>query len=101
MLNRRWMKAQYASAPLRLMQKLRLGWLVRLMSKLMPASLRRMQEMVPPLRRHHGKLPEVMPAEGKRRARVGLMIGCAADAFFPQGVVAPVARRPAAGWRGC
>src|SRR5262249_31274987 len=27
---------------------------------------------------------ELSPAEGKRRARVALFIGCAADAFFPQ-----------------
>jgi Fe-S oxidoreductase len=31
-----------------------------------------------------------MPAEGKRRARVGLMIGCAADAFFPQTTMATI-----------
>ena len=30
----------------------------------------------------------VLPAEGKRRARVALFIGCAADAFFPQTTLA-------------
>jgi glycolate oxidase iron-sulfur subunit len=83
-------RMRFALAPLRLMQKLRLDWLVRLMSKLMPASLRRMQEMVPKLRPHHGKLPEMLSAEGKRRARVGLLIGCAADAFFPQTTMATI-----------
>ena len=31
-----------------------------------------MQEIVPPLAPHYGRLPEVLPAEGKRRARVAL-----------------------------
>ena len=48
------------------------------------ASLRQMQEMLPRLQPHHGQLPEVLPAEGPRRARVALFLGCAADAFFPQ-----------------
>ncbi len=33
--------------------------------------------MVPPLAPHHGGLPEVMPAEGKKRGRVALLQGCA------------------------
>ncbi len=37
---------------------------------------------------HYGRLPEVLPAEGKKRARVALFIGCAADAFFPQTTLA-------------
>lgn len=82
-------RMRWALAPLRLLQKLRLGFLARWMSKLMPRSLRRMQEMVPPrLQPHYGKLPEVLPAEGPRRARVGLVVGCAADAFYPQTTVA-------------
>jgi glycolate oxidase iron-sulfur subunit len=39
--------------------------------------------MLPRLERHYGKLPEVLPAEGKKRARVALFTGCASDAFFP------------------
>jgi glycolate oxidase iron-sulfur subunit len=81
-------RMRWALAPLRLAQKLRLGGLVRLMSRIMPASLRRMQELVPRLEPHYGKLPEVLPPEGKRRARVALVVGCAADAFFPQTTVA-------------
>ena len=54
------------------------------MGRLLPRSLRLMQEIVPPLAPHYGRLPEVLPAEGKRRARVALFTGCAADAFFPQ-----------------
>src|SRR5207249_2918886 len=37
---------------------------------------------------HYGSLPEVLPAEGKKRARVALFVGCAADAFFPQTTLA-------------
>ncbi len=81
-------RMRWALAPLRLMQKLRLDGLVRAMGKLLPASLRRMQEIVPHLEPHYGRLPEVLPAEGKRRARVALFIGCAADAFFPQTTLA-------------
>jgi glycolate oxidase iron-sulfur subunit len=44
-----------------------------------------MQEIVPPvLAPHYGSLPEHLPAEGPQRARVALLTGCAADAFFPQ-----------------
>src|SRR5262249_10265895 len=39
------------------------------------------------LQPYHGQLPEVLPAEGPRRARVALFVGCAADAFFPQTTV--------------
>ena len=77
-------RMRLALAPMRLMQWVGLGGLVRGMGRLMPRSLRLMQEIVPPLARHYGRLPEVLPAEGKRRARVALFTGCAADAFFPQ-----------------
>jgi len=40
--------------------------------------------MVPRLKPHYGRLPEVLPAEGQRRARVALFTGCAADAFYPE-----------------
>ncbi len=42
-----------------------------------------MQEMLPRLEPHYGKLPEVLPAEGTQRARVGLFLGCVADAIYP------------------
>jgi glycolate oxidase iron-sulfur subunit len=47
-----------------------------------------MQDLVPRLAPHYGRLPEVLPAEGRRRARVALFVGCAADAFFPQTTLA-------------
>ncbi len=77
-------RMRLALAPMRLMQWVGLGGMVRRMGRLLPRSLRLMQEIVPPLARHYGRLPEILPAEGKRRARVALFTGCAADAFFPQ-----------------
>ena len=50
--------------------------------------MREMHGMLPALRRHYGSLPEVLPAEGKRRARVALFLGCVADAIYPQTQIA-------------
>ena len=77
-------RMRLALAPMRLLQRLGLSGAVRRMGRLLPQSLRQMQDIVPPLAPHYGRLPEVLPAEGKRRARVALFTGCAADAFFPQ-----------------
>ena len=77
-------RMRLALAPMRLLQRMGLDGMVRRMGRLLPRSLRLMQEIVPPLAPHYGRLPEVLPAEGKRRARVALFTGCAADAFFPQ-----------------
>ena len=49
------------------------------------ASLRLMQEIVPPLAPHYGRLPEVLPGRGAAAGAGRLsFVGCAADAFFPQ-----------------
>jgi len=71
--------------PAKLMQWLGLDWLLRKIGffKILPKSLRQFHEMLPPLTKHYGKLPEVLPAEGKKRARVALFVGCAGDAFYP------------------
>src|SRR5437588_2280731 len=78
-------RTRWALAPVRLLQ-----WtgLDRLLEKtgalrLLPRSLRQMHAMLPRLKSHYGRLPEVLPAEGRRRARVALFLGCAADAIFP------------------
>src|SRR5262249_10130790 len=81
-------RMRLALAPLRMMQRLGLGGLVDALHPLMPKALRRMQEMVPPLAPHHGGLPELLPAQEPQRARVALLTGCAADAFFPQTTMA-------------
>jgi glycolate oxidase iron-sulfur subunit len=77
-------RTRLALAPIRLLQRLGLDGLVNAMAKLMPRSLREMHAILPRLQPHPGRLPELLPAEGKRRARVALFTGCAADAFFPQ-----------------
>jgi len=77
-------RTRLALAPIRLLQHLRLDGLVNALAKLMPRSLREMHAILPRLQSHPGRLPELLPAEGKRRARVALFTGCAADAFFPQ-----------------
>ena len=73
--------------PARIMQRLRLDRLPGL-ARLMPRSLRQMQDMLPRLKPHYGRLPEVLPAEGPRRARVGLFLGCVADGLYPRTAVA-------------
>ena len=73
----------WALLPVKLMQRMGLGWAVRLSGYFLPASLRRMQEIVPTIAPYH-HLPEFLPAIGPKRATVGLLLGCAADAFHPQ-----------------
>jgi glycolate oxidase iron-sulfur subunit len=50
--------------------------------RLLPERLRRLTEMLPPPRKRQAVLPDFLPAEGKRRARVALFTGCVADAMF-------------------
>jgi glycolate oxidase iron-sulfur subunit len=75
-----------ALAPLRLMQWTGLDGLLQRSNLLrwLPAGLRQLHAMLPQLRRHYGRLPEMLPAEGQRRARVALFTGCVADALFPE-----------------
>lgn len=78
-------RMRLALAPARLLQRLGLDRLLDRwqLPRLLPRSLRQMYEMLPRLAPHYGRLPEWLPAEGPRRARVALFTGCAADAFFP------------------
>lgn len=89
MLNRIFpsrLRTRLALAPARVAQWTGLDWLARKsgVMNLMPKSLRTMHGMLPRLKRHYGSLPEVLPAIGPRRARVGLFLGCVADGLFPQ-----------------
>jgi len=70
--------------PARLAQRLGLMWLLektRLIN-LLPPRLRRLTQMLPPPTKQGAQLPEVLPAEGKRRARVALFTGCVSDVMF-------------------
>jgi glycolate oxidase iron-sulfur subunit len=87
----RW-RLRAALAPVRLLQRLDIDRLLARwgLMRFMPPSLRQLHEMLPRLTPHYGRLPEVLPAQGKRRARVALFTGCASDVFFPATTVATV-----------
>ncbi|HZT77728.1 MAG TPA: glycolate oxidase subunit GlcF [Vicinamibacterales bacterium] len=71
------------AAPLALYQKSGLQRLVRAtgVTKLLPERLAAMERLLPPM---HGdpEVPEVTPARGERRRRVGLLLGCVQRVFF-------------------
>ncbi len=79
-------RVKIALAPARLLQKL--GFLDFAeksgMTRLFPATLRRMTAMLPRLAGSGRRLPEVLPPIGPRRARVALFLGCVADAMYPE-----------------
>lgn len=81
----RW-RNRLALAPARLMQWTGLDYLTESigLTKLLPASLRNMKNMLPALKPHYGHLPEVLEPIGKRRARVALFLGCVADSLYPE-----------------
>src|SRR5262245_54909560 len=83
-------RMRWALAPARWLQWSGLDRLAARLGLLrfLPKSARQLHDMLPHLEPHYGRLPEVLPAEGKRRARVALFIGCAGDAFFPQTTLA-------------
>jgi glycolate oxidase iron-sulfur subunit len=85
--------------PLRLYQKAGLQSLVRRagIPKLFPARFRAMEALLPQVPAQEA-LPELIPAQGERRRRVGLLLGCVQRVLFPQ-VNAATARVLAA--EGC
>jgi glycolate oxidase iron-sulfur subunit len=50
--------------------------------KRLPPMLQQMMKLLPQNRLSTPPLPEFLPAQGTRRARVGLFLGCAADALY-------------------
>ncbi len=84
--------------PLALYQRSGLAKLARRgLLRRLPAHLQAMESLMPPIRRAE-RLPGLIPAQGQRRAVVGLITGCVQDAFFPD-VNAATARVLAA--EGC
>jgi glycolate oxidase iron-sulfur subunit len=81
----RW-RNRWLLAPARLLQWTGLQSLLERwgITRLLPPSLRSMQEMLPRLQPHYGRLPELLEPLGRRRARVALFVGCVADALYPQ-----------------
>ena len=74
-------RSRLALAPVRLLQRVGID---RWLRKFWPRRLRQMHDQLPRLGPHPGRLPELLPAEGVRRARVALFTGCVADAVYPQ-----------------
>ncbi|HQR08845.1 MAG TPA: (Fe-S)-binding protein [Gemmatales bacterium] len=68
-------RARLALAPAKLLQWLRLDQVI---AQIMPRRMRAMQEMLPRLKSLPA-LPEFLPAEGTKRATVGLLTGCIND----------------------
>jgi len=72
--------------PARLYQWLGIQWLVRRSGvlKLLPRTLGSMERLLPPLPRTplRRKLPEITPAVGERRYRVGFFLGCVMSLVF-------------------
>ncbi|MGF1579990.1 MAG: (Fe-S)-binding protein [Gemmataceae bacterium] len=83
-------RTRMALLPARWMQWTGLDWLIRKtgLTWLMPKFFRQLHDMLPRLKPHYGQLPEILPPEGEKRARVALFTGCAGDAFYPQTNVA-------------
>lgn len=79
-------RTRLALAPARFLQWSGLDSLIEKsgLMRLAPKSLRTMKNMLPDLHAHYGSLPDVLPAIGPKRARVGLFLGCVADAIYPQ-----------------
>ena len=75
-----------ASLPLWLYQRTGLRRLVRRsrLLNLLPQRLRAMEALAPSVKidAFRGSLPEVFPAQGERRARVGLLLGCVQRVYF-------------------
>jgi len=72
--------------PARILQRTGLDRLIDAIGlpKLLPGPLRRMYDQLPRLQPSGPPIPELLPAIGPRRARVGLFTGCVAQAMFPQ-----------------
>jgi glycolate dehydrogenase iron-sulfur subunit len=70
--------------PARIAQRLGLLALAEMtgLLRLLPARLRQLVLMLPPPMRREPRLPTMLPAEGKRRARVAFFTGCVSDAMF-------------------
>jgi glycolate oxidase iron-sulfur subunit len=75
-------------APMRIYQRSGLRSLVRKSGilKVLPDNIRAMEALMPAVvdSTSDGSLPEILPAKGERRLRVGLLLGCVQRVFFPQ-----------------
>ncbi|MFO0903113.1 MAG: heterodisulfide reductase-related iron-sulfur binding cluster [Pirellulales bacterium] len=79
-------RMRLALAPARIAQTLRLDKLLLATGlwRLLPPRLGRLVTLLPPLEKPAPALPNVLPAKGRRRARVALFTGCVSDVMFRQ-----------------
>jgi len=79
-------RVEAATFPLRLYERLGVRGLVERLhlDRLLPRRLREMVWLLPPIPRRPQRrlLPEVTPAQGETRHRVGYFLGCAQDVMF-------------------
>ena len=78
---------EHAMLPTRLYQRLGLQWLVRHLGvlKLGPDWMAKAEGMLPSLEKPlRSQLPEVIPAQGEKRGRVGFFLGCVMTLLYPQ-----------------
>ncbi|MDP8942691.1 MAG: heterodisulfide reductase-related iron-sulfur binding cluster [Actinomycetota bacterium] len=80
----RWVIAETLPHPRRFRVAARLGRLARPLRRLAPGRAGAMLDLVPPKLPRARPLPELHPAEGKRRARVALLAGCAQQVLAPE-----------------
>jgi glycolate oxidase iron-sulfur subunit len=75
-------------APMRIYQRSGLRSLVRKSGilKILPGNVRAMEALMPVIAQSapNGAFPEVLPAKGERRLRVGLLLGCVQRVLFPE-----------------
>ena len=64
--------------------RLTFGWTGRRIRRIFPSRVRVMLDLLPVRLPRAEALPEVFPAEGKRRARVALLAGCAQQVLAPE-----------------
>ncbi len=79
-------RVKLALAPARVLQRMGVLALAEKsgLTRLLPPTLRRMQAMLPARLQKPGRLPEILPPIGPRRARVAMFTGCVADAMYPE-----------------
>ena len=73
--------------PVRLYQRLGLQWAVRRLgiNRFLPGVLAKMEGILPTLERPlRLEIPEMIPAQGKKRGRVAFFLGCAMSLVFPE-----------------
>ena len=80
----RWLSAQTVPYPRRFRLAAMFGRIGKALLPLMPSALKPMLELLPATLPPKQTWPEVTPAQGERRARVALLIGCAQQVLDPE-----------------